>query len=442
MCSLGAFSNASARVLQQVQQQMQRLSLNRRAFCKGLAEATALNNAQTMYQIDVGGVSFHTQTEVLHEGMLAAMSSENFSNNLDHMFLDRDPTWFPLVLHFLRTGDALLPECTEERRAVFREAQYYSLHGLCQAARKRPERIIVIGERYDGDYDDDGDDELLCEMFKPLHGSWEPIHVGAPAWGIPYNCNYSPGDAFLFVVKPRYHGSVQHDGSVCRFCPATCSWVDISSSNPLTSHACSWAYHKGHLYGAAGTCLQSLDVSTGQWEELPTQRSISQVHISYASLCVVDDQLFVVGGLQASTLSSHREYRNATASVETYLISERRWVSVPNMPTAVVGAAAVGLDGKLLVIGGIDICGDVVSTVLEYNPADQQWKRLPSLLLARTECTVTVLGGHVVVIGGYSWGEPLSSVERYNSRLHRWEAMHSLTDRLRCSAAVVIQSPP
>ena len=105
---------------------MQRLSLNRRAFCKGLAEATALNNAQTMYQIDVG--------EVLHEGMLAAMSSENFSNNLDHMFLDRDPTWFPLVLHFLRTGDALLPECTEERRAVFREAQYYSLHGLCHGS--------------------------------------------------------------------------------------------------------------------------------------------------------------------------------------------------------------------------------------------------------------------------------------------------------------------
>ena len=165
MCSLGAFSNASARVLQQVQQQMQRLSLNRRAFCKGLAEATALNNAQTMYQIDVGGVSFHTQTEVLHEGMLAAMSSENFSNNLDHMFLDRDPTWFPLVLHFLRTGDALLPECTEERRAVFREAQYYSLHGLCQAARKRPERIIVIGERYDGDYEDGATWKLKCCSF-------------------------------------------------------------------------------------------------------------------------------------------------------------------------------------------------------------------------------------------------------------------------------------
>ena len=93
------------------------------------------------------------------------MSSENFSNNLDHMFLDRDPTWFPLVLHFLRTGDALLPECTEERRAVFREAQYYSLHGLCQAARKRPERIIVIGERYDGDYEDGATWKLKCCSF-------------------------------------------------------------------------------------------------------------------------------------------------------------------------------------------------------------------------------------------------------------------------------------
>ena len=193
MCSLGAFSNASARVLQQVQQQMQRLSLNRRAFCKGLAEATALNNAQTMYQIDVGGVSFHTQTEVLHEGMLAAMSSENFSNNLDHMFLDRDPTWFPLVLHFLRTGDALLPECTEERRAVFREAQYYSLEGLCQAARPVQERIIVIGVTFETSI------AYVCQQYKPLQGSWERMDVDMGA--LPEDCRWCAGDGYLFAVK-------------------------------------------------------------------------------------------------------------------------------------------------------------------------------------------------------------------------------------------------
>ena len=31
---------------------------------------------------------------------------------------------------------------------------------------------------------------------------------------------------------------------------------------------------------------------------------------------------------------------------------------------------------------------------------DRSWKGLPSLLTARTVCTVTVLGGDVVVLGG------------------------------------------
>ena len=70
------------------------------------------------------------------------------------------------------------------------------------------------------------------------------------------------------------------------------------------------------------------------------------------------------------------------------------------MPIAVDSAAAVGLGGKLLVIGGRDRSRAVLAAVLEYNPADRSWKRLPSLLLARTKCTVTVLGGDVVVRGG------------------------------------------
>ena len=82
----------------------------REAFSEGLTEAAALNNAQRApYQMDVGGAPFHTRTEVLHrhEGMLSAMASDDFSQDVEGggcSFLDRDPTWFPLVLHFMRTG--------------------------------------------------------------------------------------------------------------------------------------------------------------------------------------------------------------------------------------------------------------------------------------------------------------------------------------------------
>ena len=60
--------------------------------------------------------------------------------------------------------------------------------------------------------------------------------------------------------------------------------------------------------------------------------------------------------------------------MQEYMALERRWVSVLNMPRAVKGAGAVALDGKLLVIGGIDTPGNYLPAVLEYDPADCSWK--------------------------------------------------------------------
>ena len=63
------FSAATAHVVLHLEAHAQRLLLCRRAFCEGLAEAAALNDAQTqtgLYRMDVGGAPFHTGTEVLH----------------------------------------------------------------------------------------------------------------------------------------------------------------------------------------------------------------------------------------------------------------------------------------------------------------------------------------------------------------------------------------
>uniref|UniRef100_A0A7S1NNU3 Rad60/SUMO-like domain-containing protein n=1 Tax=Eutreptiella gymnastica TaxID=73025 RepID=A0A7S1NNU3_9EUGL len=50
-----------------------------------------------------------------------------------------------MVLHFLRTGVALLPQDIEGRRAVLREARYYNLEGLALVSRPPdPERRIGL----------------------------------------------------------------------------------------------------------------------------------------------------------------------------------------------------------------------------------------------------------------------------------------------------------
>ena len=139
--------------------------------------------------------------------------------------------------------------------------------------------------------------------------------------------------------------------------------------------------------------------------------------------------MFVIGG--------------GTASVQEYLAPERRWAPVPDMPKAVGYAAAVVLNGKLLVIGGLNRGRETLSAVFEYDPGAGSWKELPSLLTARYRPAVCVLGGEVVVLGGWTWSAPilsrLPSVERYNRRLQCWEAMPSLTDPMANLAAVVVQ---
>ena len=133
-------TTATTQAVRQVEGLALCLSKHRLAFRESLLEVAAPNDAQSgIYWMDVGGASFHTHQEVLHrhEGMLSAMASNIFTHDpeiQEYMFLDRDPTWFPLVLHFLRTGATPLSEDAAGRVAVFREAQYYCLEKLCQAA--------------------------------------------------------------------------------------------------------------------------------------------------------------------------------------------------------------------------------------------------------------------------------------------------------------------
>ena len=56
-----------AQMPQHLEAPAQRLTQCRRAFRERLAEAAALNDAQTRrHRMDVGGTPFHTRTEVLH----------------------------------------------------------------------------------------------------------------------------------------------------------------------------------------------------------------------------------------------------------------------------------------------------------------------------------------------------------------------------------------
>ena len=175
--------------------------------------------------------------------------------------------------------------------------------------------------------------EILWEMYNPLPGLWERMDAGMVTlknFGI-----ICAGDGRFFALD--LFAGLKSAGSVFAFCPAVGSWEHVATT-PILHWCWSWAYDCGHIYGTCERRVLSLNVSTGQWDELPP---LSTERHS-ATLRMLDGRLFVVGGL--------------TASVEEYLLLERRWVSVSDMPTLVFDADAVALEGKLLVIGGAT-CG-------------------------------------------------------------------------------------
>jgi hypothetical protein len=80
------------------------------------------------------------------------------------------------------------------------------------------------------------------------------------------------------------------------------------------------------------------------------------------------------------------------------------------LPIALSGEAALGLPGRILVIGGLDSSDVSTSEVLELRTATGRLTHLGSLSEPRHDTAVAALGGKVLVFGGGSLTE-LDSVE-------------------------------
>jgi len=112
------------------------------------------------------------------------------------------------------------------------------------------------------------------------------------------------------------------------------------------------------------------------------------------------ERLYVIGGKSISRFGVLSENREFTPSTGT-------WAYRAPMPTARAGAAVAVVDNRIYVIGGRDcpylFCfgARVFDTVEIYDPATDSWTTGASMPTARTDASAAVLGGLVVVVGGW-----------------------------------------
>jgi len=108
-----------------------------------------LINMSSVIKLNVGGTKFTTSRSTLskHEGYFKAMFSGRHSFELDeegYYFIDRDGTYFPYILNYLRDGTILIQDDNHFRYYLTQEAQYYCLDDLVALLN---EKMEVLNEK-------------------------------------------------------------------------------------------------------------------------------------------------------------------------------------------------------------------------------------------------------------------------------------------------------
>ena len=181
-----------------------------------------------------------------------------------------------------------------------------------------------------------------------------------------------------------------------------------------------------------GSSVQVYDPEQDRW----SNAAPLPVVVHHANLAAVDGKLYVVGAMQLEGFSF-----TAIGHTYQYDPTQNQWFRKSDMPAGTErGASAVGvIAGKIIVAGGLR--DGAVSDVSSYDPATDTWDdSLPNLPAATDHLVGASVGENFYAIGGRSGGiEDLrEQVLVYNSSRGNWqEAAPMLTPRGGAAAGVL-----
>ena len=150
--------------------------------------------------------------------------------------------------------------------------------------------------------------------------------------------------------------------------------------------------------------------------DMPTPRK----EIANAAV-TLDGKIYVVGGVRNNGTISNK--------LEVYDPQVNDWTTLANYPLSVWRATAAATNGKIYVFGGYQSLNpfpfNPSNTVYEYDPVANDWTQKANMLTSRGASCAVLLNGKIHLIGGAS-SSALNTQHVYDPVLNSWSTAASM----------------
>jgi len=124
-------------------------------------------------------------------------------------------------------------------------------------------------------------------------------------------------------------------------------------------------------------------------------------------------RIVVAGGFNGS---SDADFDGYSSIVEAYDLDTQRWSTLAPLQTPRRGLTLVSSDDSLYAIGGF-LAGDAfLNTIEKYDAANDRWQTIMWPIASRTWTAAAVVGGRIILSGGYNHSGFLGLVESIDPR--------------------------
>jgi N-acetylneuraminic acid mutarotase len=231
-------------------------------------------------------------------------------------------------------------------------------------------------------YDINLNSTALVEVYDPATDTWSTIHPLPAATN--HNAAAVAGGRLYSINGAQVH----------YYDPASDSWIQVAHTlsghygTPAVGVIDDKIYVAGGVGGGTTGATEVYDPATNVWTLL------APMHVprNHCAGGVINGKFYVAGGRGAPNFESEGAFEGYDPATNT-------WEILPPLPTPRSGVGAAVVNNELFVFGG-ELPGGIVGEVEAYNPATNTWRTLPPMPIPRHGIWASAIGNSIYIPGG------------------------------------------